>query len=264
MAGGPLGDLGSAVSDIFGAIGSSDAASAYGTASNIATKNAALTEISGQIQQQQEGIAITKALGGEQASTSGAGFNNSGGTPTDLLRASVQQGALSKQLISNQTQITALGYEQQAAAYKGQEKAANTAAAGQGLGGILGIASSVIGWVICTELLKQRRMPVRWYNFGAQVFRHYPNAVKEGYHVWAVPSVRHLRVHPYSLYSCFLCVIFNWRAENIAAHAGVEGARKLWRGALVTVVLWPICYSVGWVRITLRKHTDWERLYNAR
>ena len=75
-----LGLAGGAVSDLFGAQGSEAAGAAYGKAADIATKNAALTERSGQIQLQQENIAITKAIGGEQASTSGA-------EPTSTTRA---------------------------------------------------------------------------------------------------------------------------------------------------------------------------------
>lgn len=261
-----FGDLGGAVSDLFGAEGSSDAASAYGEAAKIATSNEALTLRSGEIQEQQEAINITKTIGGEKAATSGAGFSNSGGTATDLLRSSAQQGALSKQLIANQTQITAQGYAQQAAAYEGQQQAAKTQAKGQtagGIGGILGAVASVVSWIICTELVKQRRMPLRWYTYGAQVWRYYPEEVKEGYYVWAVPSVRHLRAHPYSLYSRFLCRIFNWRAEDIAAQSGVPGARRLVRGAMVTATLWPLCYALGWARLQLNKRTDWEQVYGG-
>lgn len=256
-----IGDIGGAVSDLFSAGGAMAEASAYGTASSIATSNAQLTLRSGQIQQQQEGIAITKALGGEVASTAGAGFMNGSGSATDLLRASTQQGALSKQLLSNQTEITAQGYEQQAAAYKGQEKAANMQAAGDAFGSVLKIGAAVTGWVICTELVRQGRMRSDWYPYGAVVFDGYPAEVKEGYHVWAVHCVRHLRRHPVSIFSCFLSAIFNWRAEDIAARYGYFKARRLLRGRAVTAILWPTCYAIGWVRLKLNKHTDWSAVY---
>lgn len=256
-----IGDIGGAVSDIFSAAGALAEASAYGEASSIASSNALLTLRSGQIQEQQEGIAITKALGGEKASTAGAGFVNGSGSATDLLRSSTQQGALSKQLLSNQTEITAQGYEQQAAAYKGQEKAANMQAAGDAVGGVLKVASAVATWIICTELLNQGRMPRRWYVHGAAVFDSYPAEVKEGYHVWAVHCVRHLRRYPLSLFSCFLSAVFNWRAENIAGAAGAPGARGLWRGRAVTAVLWPACFAIGWMRLKLNKRTNWSAIY---
>lgn len=142
IAGG-LGDISGAVGDLFGAVGGEQAAASYGKAASIASQNEALTLRSGQIQEQQEGIAITKALGGEEATTAGAGLSMSG-SAVDLMRSSVQQGALSKQLLANQTEITAQGYAQQAAAYKGQQQAAQTQAAGKGIGGILGVAASAI------------------------------------------------------------------------------------------------------------------------
>lgn len=263
-----LDDIGGAVSDIFGAVGSKQAASSYDTAAKIAEGNKAVTLRSGEIQQQQENQTIIQAIGGEQASVAGAGFT-AGGSAGDLLRMSAQKGALNKQLLANQTEITAQGFDQQAAAYKGQEEAANVKAAGQGAGGILKTVgavaqvASVVGWVICTELVRQKRMSKAFWMPGAAIFASYPDAVREGYYVWAVPSVRHLRKHPRSLYSRLLCCVFNWRAENIAAHAGVSGARPLVRGALVTAALWPVCYALGWTRLALKCNTDWGVLYRA-
>lgn len=266
-----FGDVGGAVSDLFGASGSEQAGAAYGTAAEIAQQNEALTLRSTAIQEQQASQQTYQAISGEKASTAAAGFDVNSGSAGDLLRASAKQAALSKQLIQNQGQITAQGYAQQSAAYVGQEQAAQSEAnaqkgsgAAKAASGILGVVSDIVSWVICTELAVQRRMPWRWYTYGAQVWRYYPKEVKEGYYVWAVPSVRHLRAHPYSLYSRFLCRIFNWRAENIAAHAGVPGARHLVRGALVTATLWPLCYALGWARLKLNKITEWEALYAGR
>ncbi len=261
-----FGDIGGAVSDLFGAEGSKQAAGAYDKAAQIALGNEALTRRSTAIQEQQQDIQTYKIIGSENTEVAGAGFQQSG-TAGDLLRSSAQQAALSKQLINTQGEITAQGYEQQAQAYEGQAAASKTQAKGQTAGGLLsavsGVASLVSGWVICTELVKQNRMPRKFWMPGAAVFAAYPEAVREGYFVWAVPSVRHLRANPRSLYSRFLCTIFNARAENIAAHAGVKGARKLIGGAAVTAVLWPLCYSIGAVRIALKKSTDWKGLYRA-
>lgn len=138
-----IGLFGGAVSDLFGAKGSQQAASAYKTAASIAQKNEALTRRSTAIQTQQQDILTFKTLGAEQADTAAAGFSTTGGSAGDLLRASGQQAALSKQLIENQGEITAQGYEQQAQAYLGQASAANTQSKGQGIGGILGAAAGV-------------------------------------------------------------------------------------------------------------------------
>lgn len=115
-------------------------------------------------------------------------------------------------------------------------------------------------WIICTELVKQNRLPKSWYSAGAKVFAAYPEIGKRGYYVWAIPSVAHLRANPKSAYSNFLCRIFNWRAENIAAHHGIPGARKLWRGAAVTTVLYPICIIIGSV-VWAGSLVDWKRVY---
>jgi len=246
------------VSDLFSAGGSFEAAAGYGQASKSAYKSADITRSSTKIQLQQQDIQTYKILGTENADVAGAGFT-SGGSAGDLMRMSAQQAALSSQLISNQGEITAGGFEAQGASYKAQQKAANAQGEGQVVGGILGL----VGWVICTELVKQRRLPRKYWTPGAAVFASYPDYVREGYYVWAVPSVRHLRNHPRSLYSRFLCAIFNWRAENIAAHAKVRGARILLRGALVTAVLWPLCYGIGAVRALMDKQTDWKGLYNG-
>lgn len=135
-------DLGSAVTDLFSAQGSKQAGAAYGKAATIAEQNELLTQRSTAIQEQQEQRTITQALGTEQAGVSGVGFT-SGGSALDLLRSSAQQGALSKQLIANQGEITAQGFAQQAAAYTGQEQAAQTAAKGQAGGGILGAVAGI-------------------------------------------------------------------------------------------------------------------------
>lgn len=133
-------DLGGAVSDIFGAAGAMSSASAYETAAKIASSNADITLRSGQIQAEQEQRTVFQALGAEKATTAGAGFNTTSGSAGDLLRSSVQQGALAKQLIVNQSEITAQGFEQQAAAYKGQAGAAKTSAGGGILGGLIKVA----------------------------------------------------------------------------------------------------------------------------
>lgn len=262
MAANPIDDIGGAAQDIFAAAGASESASAYSEASNLAQSNADITARSTAIQTQQEGIQTYKVLGTETADVASAGFTQ-GGSAGDLMRASAQQAALSKQLTQDQGEITEQGYEEQAVAYKGQEKASNTQAEGDVVGGVLKTAAAVIGWVICTELVAQRRMPRRFWMPGSAVFAQYPDYVREGYWVWATPSVRHLRAHPNSTYSRCLETVFNWRAENIAAHAGVKGARKLIRGAAVTAVLWPLCYGIGAVRALLNKTTDWKGLYRA-
>ncbi len=137
-------DLGGAVSSLFGAVGSEQAASAYTTAAKIASSNSDITLRSGQIQAGQEARTVYQGIGSEKATTAAAGFDTSSGSAGDLLRSSVQQGALAKQLIVNQSEITAQGFQQQAAAYEGQAAASKTASTGGFLGGVLKIAGAVL------------------------------------------------------------------------------------------------------------------------
>lgn len=129
--------------------------------------------------------------------------------------------------------------------------------AGAGGGAEAALPAAAMAWIICTELMKQDRLPKRYWVTGAKVFAAYPQIARDGYYVWAIPSVRHLRRRPNSLYSRVLERAFNWRAENIAAHAGVKGARKLWRGAAVTAALAVPCLVLG----ALCKARDWRAVY---
>lgn len=135
-------DFGGAISDLFGAAGSAKAGEAYGKEADIANQNALLAKTSGDIQVAQQQRALTLATGTESAQTAGAGFTNSG-SAIDLMRSSVQQGALAKALISNQTAITVAGYQEQAEAAKGQQEGAEMEAKGKAGGGILGAIGGV-------------------------------------------------------------------------------------------------------------------------
>jgi hypothetical protein len=153
------------------------------------------------------------------------------------------------------------------AALEGLSPALGGTAAGaglfEGLGGA-GISEAALMapaaggfWIICTELMRQKKMPKRYWLTGSKAFAGYPDAVKRGYYVWAIPSVSHLRRHPDSLYSRFLGKVFGWRAEDLAARAGVAGARKLWRGRAVTAALWLPCLALG----ALLPEQDWCSVY---
>lgn len=113
---------------------------------------------------------------------------------------------------------------------------------GGGIGDIIGtvadVALSFIGWIICTELVRQGKMPRKWWVKGARIFAVYPNFVKQGYYLWARSCVVHLRRYPNSWFSRFLCIVFNARARSIAE-------RTTFQGTLVTVILWPICWTLG-------------------
>lgn len=143
--------IGGAVGDLFGAIGDEQAAAAYGKEAQIAGQNEALATTSAAIQEAQQARAVTQAIGSEQATTANAGFTM-GGNASDLLRQSIQQGALAKSLITQQGTITALGFEEQRQAALGKEAASRTAGTGGFLSGIFKAATGI------TSLFSDRRL----------------------------------------------------------------------------------------------------------
>ncbi len=119
------------------------------------------------------------------------------------------------------------------------------AAAAEG-GGLLDAALTAAAfWIVCTELHKQGKLPLRYYIYGSRKFATYDEQVKKGYYIWAVPAVKHLRQHPQSLYSRFLCEVFNARAEYLAALGGCKSARKSWYGAVVTGSVFGFCWILS-------------------
>lgn len=140
-----IGDIGSAVSDIFGAIGDEQAQSAYEEEATLAGENANISKTSAAIQEAQESRAVTQAIGTEEADTSAAGFTM-GGNTSDLLRQSMQQGALAKSLITQQGTITTLGYEEQQQAAQAKANASGTAATGGFVGGAISAVASLFAF----------------------------------------------------------------------------------------------------------------------
>lgn len=109
-------------------------------------------------------------------------------------------------------------------------------------------------WIICTELNKQGRLPNKFYRYGARVFASYSPVSKQGYYIWAVPAVKHLRKYPNSKLSNLMEVVFNARAEYLAAKAGCKSARKTVLGFLTTHILFVVCVALS--RTIARKPID--------
>lgn len=111
----------------YSATGSRIAAASYGEAAGIAGQNAALATASANIQKTQSARQVFQAIGGQSADVAGAGFG-AGGSAGDLLRSSVQQGALQRQLLGIQGEITSNSYEQEQKSFLAQQDAANVQA----------------------------------------------------------------------------------------------------------------------------------------
>ena len=150
-----FGELGGGISGIFGGIagqaeagGFEAAADAYGKAANIANQNANLTDFSTKIQVAQLNRKIEQTTGAELAATAGA--NVAGGSAGDLMRSSIQQGALAKSVAQTQGAVNKNGFLQQAEAYtgmqgqaEGEASAAKAKSTGSFISGALGIAGAL-------------------------------------------------------------------------------------------------------------------------
>jgi hypothetical protein len=136
-----FGDLGGAVSSLFGAKAAKAQGKSYNEASTIALENVGITRSATALKELTEGLDITRARGAQRAQIGGAGFAESG-TALDLLAASATRGALTKAMTEEQGAITANSYAEQAGLYKGLADSANASATGQTLGGILSLASA--------------------------------------------------------------------------------------------------------------------------
>ncbi len=141
FSGATFGDIGGAVSDIFGAVGAGASAKAYKTAAGIDLQNAQLAKESAAIQEVQTQRQVLLTTGAQQAQVGGAGFASSGSS-LDLLRSSQQQGALATSLIKTQGAINVNNFEEQAAANTGMANAAKAKSTGGFLSGILQIGAA--------------------------------------------------------------------------------------------------------------------------
>lgn len=145
--------IGDAATSLFGAAASGASAQgdvaeeqAYEKASSIALENAGIVKQSTAIQETQATRQIFQGMGSTSAALGAA--NLEGGSAGDLMRSGAQQGALTKQLIQQQGDITQLGYEQEASSYTGMANAAAAAASAakssEG-GGIFGGLLKIVG-----------------------------------------------------------------------------------------------------------------------
>lgn len=131
---------------------------------------------------------------------------------------------------------------------------------GDAVTGLVKGVGKATGWIICTELNKQGRLPNKWYYYGAKEFAKYDERGKQGYYIWAVPAVQHLRKYPTSLCSKVLEITFNARAEYLSAKAGLKGARKTMFGAITTHGLYAICWILS--RTIARKPVEFMHIVN--
>lgn len=133
-----LGGISSGIGDIFGAIGDFAEGSAYGSAAKLAGENADISAQSTAIQETQQARQLYQNLGAQRAAE-GANGLTTGGSAGDIMRSSMAQGALAKQLIGRQGLINENGFKAEQQAYSGMASAANASGIGSSIGGILSI-----------------------------------------------------------------------------------------------------------------------------
>lgn len=124
--GGALGGVGGAVSDLFGAKGYKAEATAYTKARDFSTDSAAVTKAAGAIKETQQQRELYKVVGSQRAGYAASGVAMAG-SALDVLRSSMAEGELDRQLIRTQTSIDENAYLSEAAAYQGQADAAKNA-----------------------------------------------------------------------------------------------------------------------------------------
>ena len=150
MAGGSFGagfgDIGSAVSDIFGAMGAQQEGQAFGQAAQLAGENAQIAKSSEEVQLAQSQRKAYQAESGVGAGAGAGGFQLSGSS-AGILRMNAEQGALSKQLVQAQGQININSYTAQQQAYLGQQQAAELSAKAQAGGGLLSAAGAIFNFL---------------------------------------------------------------------------------------------------------------------
>lgn len=102
--------------------GDFQAAKYFADAADISRSNEDIVKSSFAIQEAQLGRKIFQTEGTQTATTSGN--NLEGGSAGDLMRQSMQQGALAKGVLAQQGQIEVRSYEQQALGLQAQEASA--------------------------------------------------------------------------------------------------------------------------------------------
>ena len=109
------------------ATGDTQEAGLYGQAAEIAGANALTALDAGQIKEAQDQLEINGTIGSQRAAVASNGFAEAG-SAVDMLRSSIQQGNLDKQLDIENSDLQAGAFYEQQSASSAEESAAQTAA----------------------------------------------------------------------------------------------------------------------------------------
>lgn len=116
---------------------------------------------------------------------------------------------------------------------------------GTAIGGIIG--GIVGGSVICTELYNQGLLPKEIYLADDEFGKTLPRNVVLGYHLWARPFTRKMKVSRFARY-IGKTIGVAW-ANEMAARQGIKSAKRNFLGRLLLLIGVPLCGFIGNMRI---------------
>jgi hypothetical protein len=118
--------IGGAVADIFGAKGYKAEAASYVKARDFSKQSGNLVQAATAIKETQQQRELYKVVGSQQAGYAASGVAMAG-SALDILRSSMAEGELDRQLIRTQGLVDKNAFDAEAAAYQGQADAAKQA-----------------------------------------------------------------------------------------------------------------------------------------
>ena len=185
------------------------------------------------------GASIAEGLGAGASVAEGVGGGLAAGlTGAELAGSGLELGGAG---------ALAAGFASDAAIAGGAGAALGTGAAAAGGGLLESIAPllALVAWIICTELLRQKKMSASLYRYGLVHFNSYPEFGKRGYLLWARPIRDAIRRNPDSYFTEVVATIFNLRVNNIAANAGCKFATWTYKGAAICSITYGISWTLG-------------------
>lgn len=219
------------------------ASGAYNSTTNTLLTNDLLSRVAGEVAA--KSAKTVNTIGASTSSTTNSGStttNNIGATKTtqDIGPTSTFSDSAVSTIIGGSTSQT-----QSIADVMNTETSKQTVAATKQKDTTQTETKAKGGWILCTELRAQNRMPYKHYVFGFRSFAKYDEQGKKGYYIWAVPALKHLRKYPLSNLSKLICITMNARAEYLAAEQGCPGANKSVLGFIVKHSLYGICWTLS-------------------
>lgn len=125
---------------------------------------------------------------------------------------------------------------------------------GEGLLSSIGINTKDGSWVICTHLNNVGILSDDLYSASARRIQYLSRETLAGYHLWAIPVTRRLRIGSPAL-TKFFGYLAKSRCEYLLGH------KRVW-GWLSVILGEPICTLIGTVAMKRNKNIpDWKELY---